>query len=94
MNFANILIVALSFFYRFLEFMIFVRVILSWLPFGRDNFIVKIVYEITEPILGPIRRLINKSPIGGGILDFSPIIAFFFLYYILIFLVEAIRYFS
>ena len=52
---------------------IFVRVILSWvpnlkLPFGLGDF----VWNVSEPILGPIRRAI---PFFGGI-DFSPFIAF------------------
>jgi YggT family protein len=51
---------------------IFVRVILSWipgmrLPFGLGEF----VWNVSEPILGPIRRAI---PLFGGI-DFSPFIA-------------------
>jgi len=53
---------------------ILVRVILSWvpnlkLPFGLGDF----VWNVSEPILGPIRRAI---PFFGGI-DFSPLIAFF-----------------
>jgi YggT family protein len=51
---------------------IFTRVILSWipgvrLPFGLGEF----VWNVSEPILGPIRRAI---PLFGGI-DFSPFIA-------------------
>ncbi len=31
---------------------------------------------MTEPILGPCRRMLDKSPLGGGMmLDFSPVIA-------------------
>lgn len=61
-----------------LDFLIFVRIILSWVPFlGRDNPIVNIIYSLTEPILAPIREIIRKSPIGnaGMMLDFSPVIA-------------------
>ena len=50
---------------------IFARVILSWvqarLPFGLNDFI----FAVTEPILGPIRRLL---PAAAG-MDFSPLIA-------------------
>jgi YggT family protein len=50
---------------------IFARVILSWvpirLPWGLGDFFV----DVTEPILGPIRRAL---PFMGGI-DFSPLIA-------------------
>ncbi len=50
---------------------IFARVILSWvqieLPFGLNAF----VYNVTEPLLGPIRRAL---PAAAGI-DFSPLVA-------------------
>ena len=58
-------------FSHILTFAIFIRVISSWLPFRTPE----ILFQITEPVLGPIRRMINKSPLGGSMLDFSPIIA-------------------
>ena len=54
-----------------LNIAILARVLLSWLPLDRDNILVRLVYEITEPILGPIRRVL--PPLGG--LDLSPIVA-------------------
>jgi len=56
---------------RALNLAIFVRILLSWMPVDRGNRLVRIVYEITEPILGPIRRVV---PTLGG-LDLSPMIA-------------------
>lgn len=51
---------------------IFARVILSWLPIGgTDNPLVAIVYQITEPILAPLRRVIPRL----GIFDLTPMIA-------------------
>ena len=83
MTIASILVTALGIFYQVLAFAILIRCILSWLPIGRDNFFVRIVVALTEPILGPIRR-----PLGGGMMiDFSPVIAYFlidFVYRILI----------
>jgi YggT family protein len=50
---------------------IFMRVIMSWiplrLPFGLNG----LVWNVTEPVLAPIRRYL---PIAGG-MDFSPLIA-------------------
>jgi len=50
---------------------IFVRVIMSWvpmrLPFGSNE----LVWNVTEPVLAPIRRYL---PMAGG-MDFSPFIA-------------------
>lgn len=62
-----------------IETILFVRIILSWVP--NTDFIVpikKIIYEITEPILSPIRSLIERSIFqgNGNIFDISPLIAF------------------
>lgn len=52
---------------------IFVRIILSWFPvspggaFGQVN---RVLYQITEPVLGPARRLIPSL----GPIDISPVI--------------------
>jgi YggT family protein len=55
------------------------RVLLSWFPAARHNALFKLLFSLTEPILAPIRSVIQKSPLGGPgmMLDFSPIIAFF-----------------
>jgi len=51
---------------------VFVRVILSWIPNARLPFgLGEFVFEVSEPILAPIRRAI---PFFGGI-DFSPFVA-------------------
>ena len=56
---------------RVLNIAILIRVFLTWIPISRDNPVVSFIYEITEPILGPIRRVL---PTVGG-LDFSPLVA-------------------
>ena len=50
---------------------ILVRVILSWFPVDQSNPIVRIVWEITEPVLAPFRRVIPKI----GMFDLSPLAA-------------------
>ncbi len=50
---------------------IFARVLLSWFPMAPGNRLVAIVYDVTEPILGPIRKLVPPM----GMLDLSPFIA-------------------
>lgn len=47
------------------------RALLSWFDPGMRSSVGQILFSITEPILGPIRRLL---PAMGG-LDLSPIIA-------------------
>ena len=47
------------------------RVIISWLNLSPDNPLVVVLYQITEPILGPIRRVMPQM----GMLDLSPMVA-------------------
>lgn len=67
---------ALNIILTIVEVLIFVRVIISWLPISRDNPLIVVLYQLTEPILGPIRNIIQKSAIGANLMfDFSPIVA-------------------
>lgn len=67
---------AISLVFQIMEYAILARVLLSWIPLPNNQF-TRLLYQITEPILGPVRSLINKSPIGGNsMIDFSPIVAF------------------
>ena len=50
---------------------IFVRVIMSWVPVRLPLGLNDLVWNVTEPVLAPIRRYM---PIAGG-MDFSPFIA-------------------
>lgn len=71
-----LLMQALDVFFYVLELLIFIRIILSWLPIGYGNSIMRLIYNLTEPILGPVRGMVERSPIGGGIgLDISPVFA-------------------
>lgn len=52
---------------------IFVRVILSWFPLapgGAMSSVYSVLYTVTEPVLGPIRRMLPSV----GMLDISPIV--------------------
>lgn len=69
---ANILIILLN----ILQWAILIRVLLSWLPMAGIrldpyNPIIKILYDITDPILVPLRRFTTF-----GMMDLSPIVAF------------------
>ncbi|ODS32794.1 MAG: putative orf [Candidatus Scalindua rubra] len=54
------------------EIVLFVRIILSWIPHNPHHPAAAFLYKITEPVLQPVRRII---PSIGGI-DVSPIIVF------------------
>ncbi|MBC8590440.1 YggT family protein [Wansuia hejianensis] len=62
-----------------IEFLILVRIIMSFLNISPNNSFVSFIYEMTEPVLSPARNLISKLGINTGMFDFSPIIAIFLL---------------
>jgi YggT family protein len=75
-EFGLLLINSVDFFCLVLSALVLVRVILSWLPIDtRSNPLLVFVYVLTDPLINPIRRLLQRSPLGGrGMrLDFSPI---------------------
>lgn len=56
--------------------LIFVYIIMSWIPGARESQIGYFLGTIIEPFLEPFRRII---PPIGGMLDISPIVALFVL---------------
>lgn len=61
------------------------RALISWVNPDPYNQIVIILYRITEPVLGPIRRMLPMRNIG---IDFSPIIVILIIMFLKYFLVE------
>ena len=59
---------------------IFARTILSWFPTAnRFNPLVAVIYQLTEPILLPLRKIIPRM----GMFDFTPTIALLILFLVL-----------
>ena len=50
---------------------IFVRVLLSWVITDPRNPLVNVLDQITEPILGPLRRVVPRL----GMFDLTPMVA-------------------
>ncbi len=59
-----------------LYFALLARVVLSWIKLSPTNPLVVIIFQITEPMLAPIRRVLPKM----GMLDLSPMIALLVLF--------------
>ena len=76
----ELLVKTVSWFLTAIEIALFARIPLSWIPSGSPMIIrVKgFLYELTEPLLEPIRKLIERSIFqgNGNIFDISPLIAF------------------
>jgi YggT family protein len=55
------------------QFILLARVLLSFFPdIDRSNAIVQLLFDITEPVLRPIRDLLPQT----GMVDFSPLVVF------------------
>lgn len=63
------------------------RALLSWLPVGRYNPLVRFIYGITEPVLYQVRK---RVPAVWGGFDFSPVIVFLIIIFLRIFVVNSL----
>ena len=70
---------ALNSIFKVVEFLIVANALVSWFPMLWQNptmaKIVSLVNSLTEPILRPVRKLLEKTPVSGMPVDLSPIIA-------------------
>ena len=58
--------------FQIINILIIIRVLLSWFNINYYNQYVRMLYQITEPILAPLRNLFSSNNIG---FDLSPMIA-------------------
>ncbi len=63
------------FFYAY-TILLFVRIVISWFPAWQYHHFVRFVSFLTDPYLNIFRRVL---PPLGGVLDISPLLAFFIL---------------
>lgn len=60
----------------FYTLLIFIRIIFSWVMISYSNRVMRFLVNTTEPLLGPLRRIVPPL----GMFDISPIVAFFILW--------------
>lgn len=58
--------------FKILYFLLVIRIILSWFPVDPYNSVVSMLYQITDTLLAPFRRI----PLQVGMIDLTPIFAF------------------
>lgn len=74
---------ALNYLLNFVILLIFVRCILSWIP-GLYNKFVGFVYNLTDPLLLPVQKLIYKIMGGRSMqIDLSPIVVYLIIEYVI-----------
>ena len=59
-----------------LYWLLFARILVSWFPVDPFSSPMQFLIQVTDPILTPLRQL----PLRIGMMDFSPLVAFFMIY--------------
>lgn len=63
---------------QILYWLLFARIVVSWLPVDPYHSVVQFLHQVTEPLLAPFRRI----PLHLGMFDLTPLLAFTALYFI------------
>ena len=71
MSISHILVSFILMFGTLLNISIILRIVFNWFNVGSSMPLARLMFEITEPILGPIRRLLPQT----FTIDFSPLVA-------------------
>lgn len=67
----SFVIIFINLLFQILSWAIIIRILLSWVRIDPYHPLIRLLDQITEPILAPLRNIL---PSAGG-LDFSPIVA-------------------
>jgi YggT family protein len=68
---AYYLIQFVSILFQVLIFAILIRALMSWFPIAPGSPLIRILDDVTEPILAPLRRVVPRL----GMMDITPIVA-------------------
>jgi len=66
-----VLAMVVDWLFRLYELLILVRVLFSWIRPDPYNPIVRVVHQLTDPVMEPLRRIIPPM----GMVDITPIVA-------------------
>ncbi len=64
--------------FQIIYWLLFARIVISWFPVDPYNNMIQMLYQMTEPILAPFRRI----PLRIGMLDLTPLLAFVTLFFV------------
>jgi len=68
---ADVIIQLLSLFSTIFYLLVLARIVMSFIQVDRYHPVVNLIYQLTEPILAPIRNILPQV----GMFDFSPMVA-------------------
>lgn len=63
---------------QILYWLMVARIIIAWFPVEPYHPIVQFLYQVTEPLLAPLRKI----PLQIGGLDFTPLLGFMILFFV------------
>ena len=63
---------------QILYWLLFARIIISWFPVDPYHSVVQFLHQVTDPLLNLFRRI----PLHFGMLDLTPLLAFFALQFV------------
>ncbi|NLK39876.1 MAG: YggT family protein [Clostridiales bacterium] len=75
-----------NYFIIILQFLMLARALLSWLPLGEDNQIANFLYMVTEPVVMPVRMILERFRWARNM----PIDISFFVAMLILILIQAI----
>ncbi|MDF2841399.1 MAG: hypothetical protein K0Q99_2171 [Clostridia bacterium] len=78
-----LLIRSLSVFFQLINILLVIRVVLSWARYNPNNKYIMLLFNVTEPILEPFRKLSNKLNLHFEMVDLSPLIAMLGIQYVI-----------
>ncbi len=88
----NILCTSIVILGEIIEYIIMIRIILSIFNVSYDNPVMRFLYVLTEPIMAPVRGLIEKIFKRPMMIDFSPILVWVFIDIAVSLLCELVRF--
>ncbi|HYE11423.1 MAG TPA: YggT family protein [Patescibacteria group bacterium] len=78
-----LLIRSLSVFFQLVNLLLVIRVVLSWARYNPYNKYITLLFNVTEPILEPFRKLLNRLNVNFEMVDLSPLVAMLCIQYII-----------
>lgn len=76
-----ILVASLRVFFQLVSFLLIVRVLLSWVRVDPYNKYIILLYNLTEPMLAPFRKLSGRLGVTFQTIDISPLLAMLVIQY-------------
>jgi YggT family protein len=73
---------------NFVQILVLISIVLSWVSPDPNNQIVQVLYNMTEPLFRPLRRLTANFP---GPIDWAPMLLLLIIYVLGEFIKEAIQ---